>query len=384
FFFLQFFIINGMGAYMLTPAFAEGQASLWSGTAGILGWDKLAFYNPSFLMLTLHRTAANFAYAGFVVAGVCGVLLYRAKREKIKAWYESGGRFAFKVAFISFLTLPIIGFFYSWVLKYHAKEAYDNLMVGRGDVVAGGIDWWWTKQLVVAAMIGIGLVFGRKSAKAKREFALPMAAVYVVSLLYLMFYVGMAIQMTWLFLWGSLAAAIVAGLWASHLVNRYEGSGRAVFVTMGILSFLTVCLGGYVREASRPRFVSPSGQQQAGFNRIQQYSKVYHPAERPENIEMRMVRGTAPHVAGLPERSPLVELPPETAADLVSARCISCHTLERIYRYKGTDWDRVVGRMKAYGTRLNGEEAAEIADYLESGELQRNTSIDVNEAMSSE
>ncbi len=65
FFFLQFFIINGMGAYMLTPAFAKGQASLWSGTRGILGWDMLAFYNPSFLMLTLHRTAANFAYAGF-------------------------------------------------------------------------------------------------------------------------------------------------------------------------------------------------------------------------------------------------------------------------------------------------------------------------------
>jgi len=99
---------------------------------------------------------------------------------------------------------------------------------------------------------------------------------------------------------------------------------------------------------------------------------------------MRMVRGTAPHVAELPERSPLVELPPETAADLVSARCISCHTLERIYRYKGTDWDRVVGRMKAYGTRLTGAEAAEIADYLAGGELQRNTSIDVNEALSSE
>jgi len=383
FFFLQFYIINGMGAYMLTPAFAEGKASLWSGTAGILGWDKLAFYNPSFLMLTLHRTAANFAYAGFVVAGVCGCLLYLAKRDKIKAWYETGGRLTFKVAFISFLTLPIIGFFYSWVLKYHAKEAYDNLMIGRGDVVAGGIDWWWTKQLVVAAMIGIGLVFGRKSAKAKREFAMPMAAVYVVSLLYLMFYVGMATQMTWMFLWGSLAAAIIAGLWASHLVNRHGGSGRAVFVTMGILSFLTVCLGGYVREASRPRFVNPSGDAEPGQNRIQHYSSVYHPAERPESIDMRMVRGEPPHAAEVPGRSPLLEIGPETAADLVSSRCISCHTLERIYSYKGTDWDRVVGRMEAYGTRMTNEEAGEIVEYLEGGELQRNTSIDVNDGPTS-
>jgi len=196
--------------------------------------------------------------------------------------------------------------------------------------------------------------------------------------------VGMATQMTWLFLWGSLAAAIIGGLWTSHLVNRYEGSGKAVFVMMGILSFLTVCLGGYVREASRPRFVSASGESVAGFNRIQQYSKVYHPAERPENIEMRMVRGTPPHVAELPKRPPLIDLKPETVADLVSARCISCHTLERIYRYKGTDWDRVVGRMAAYGTRLTSEEAAKIAEYLASGELQKNTSLDVTEGSASE
>ncbi len=154
-FFLQFFIINGMGGYMMTPGSAEGKTSLWSGSAGITGWDSVAFFNPSFLMLTLHRTAANFAYAGFVVAGICGIWLYRAKRETLKQWYESGARLAFKVAFTSFLSLPIIGFFYAWVLKYHAKGAYNNLMYGRGDVVAGGIDWWWVKQLTVAAMIGL-------------------------------------------------------------------------------------------------------------------------------------------------------------------------------------------------------------------------------------
>jgi cytochrome bd-type quinol oxidase subunit 1 len=375
-FFLQFFIINGMGAYMLTPAFAEGKTSLWSGTAGILGWDKLAFYNPSFLMLTLHRTAANFAYAGFVVAAVCGVLLYLARRDKIRAWYESGARLAFNIAFTSFLAMPIVGFFYAWVLKYHAKEAYDNLMFGRGDVVAGGIDWWWVKQLIVAAMLGAGLVFGRHSAKKKLDFPMPMSMVYIVALLYLMFYIGMATQMTWLFFWASLGAAVVAGLWTTHLLNRQEGSGRAVFVMMGILSFLTVCLGGYVREASRPRFVSPAGASEAGQNRIPRYSKVYHPAERPENVQMRMFRGTPPHVAELPERTPRLELPPETAADLVSSRCISCHTLERVYRYKGSDWDRVVGRMKAYGTRVTGEEVDKIVEYLESGEVQRNTSFE--------
>jgi hypothetical protein len=194
-----------------------------------------------------------------------------------------------------------------------------------------------------------------------------------------MFYIGMGMQMTWLYFWGSLGAAVGGGLWAGHLLKRHEGSCRAVFLMMGILSFLTVCLGGYVREASRPRFVSPSGESRAGMNRIQHYSKVYHPAERPENVKMREFRGTPPHVAELPERTPRLELPPETPADLVSSRCISCHTLERVHRYKGTDWDRVVGRMKAYGTRMTGEEAAEMIKYLEGGELQRNTSFQPRE-----
>jgi hypothetical protein len=369
-FFLQFFIINGMSSYMLTPGFSEGQVSQWSGTAAILGWDKLAFYNPTFLMLTLHRTAANFAYGGFVVAGVCGVLLYRAKKSKIRAWYESGGRLAFKVAFTSFLSLPFIGFFYAWVLKYHGRESYDNLMIGRGDVVAGGIDWWWVKQLIVAAMIGTGLVFSRRASKSKGEFTIPMPAVYAITLIYLMFYVGMGVQMTWRFFWGSLAAAVFAGMWASHLLNRYSGSGRAVFVLMGIFSFLTVCLGGYVREAARPRFVSPSGDSLAGFNRIPHYSKIYVPEERAENIKMRMVRGTPPHAAELPARPDRPVLKPETAADLVSYRCISCHTLERVHRYRRTDWDRVVGRMRAYGLRVTDEEMQKIVTYLGSDEAQ--------------
>ncbi len=369
-FLLQFYIINGLGAYMLTPAFAEGQVSLWSGTAGILGWDKLAFYNPSFLMLTLHRTAANFAYGAFFVAAICGIWLFRSQGEKAQKWNESGGRLAFSVGFMSFLTLPIIGFFYAWVLKYHARDAYDNLMVGRGDVVAGGIDWWWTKQIIVAAMIGIGLAFARRSAKAKREFSLPLVMVYSLALVYLMFYLGMSIQMTWRFFWGSALAAILAGLWAVHLLNRHEGSGRAVFVTVGILSFLTVCLGGYVREASRPRFVTPEGELVAGFNRIPIYSNIYVQPESPTQLDIEMVVDRPDYVDGLPGRVERGEVDRWTGADLVSARCISCHTLERIHRYEHQDWDRVVGRMVAYGTRLTPEESRRVINYLEGNEGQ--------------
>ena len=365
-FFFQFYIINGMSSYMMTPGFAKGQVSNWSGTAGIQGWDVLAFYNPSFLMLTLHRTAANVAYGAFIVAGICGIWLYKSKRAKLQVWHENGGRLAFNVAFTSFLFLPIIGFFYAWVLKYHAKEAYDNLMFGRGDVVAGGIDWWWVKQLIVASMLGIGLAFNRKAAKSKNQFSIPMSAVYILGSVYLMFYVGMATQMTWLFLWASLGAAILAGMWCSHLVNHNSGSGRGVFVLMGILSLLTVCLGGYVREASRPRFVSPSGESQAGFNRIHHYSNIYRPEEDANNVTMRMVRGDPAYADELIRRPERLEIKPENTADLVSSRCISCHTLERVHWYKRSDWDRIVGRMRAYGLRITDEQSQNIIIYLKS------------------
>jgi hypothetical protein len=371
FFFLQVFAIHGMGSYILTPGFAEGQVSLWSGTRGILGWDRLAFYNPSFLMLTLHRTAANFAYGGFFVAGVCGILLYLSPKPERQNLYETGGRLTFNLAFANLLVLPIIGFFYAWVLKYHAKVAYDNLMIGRGDIVAGGIDWWWTKQLIVAAMLGIGLVFARHSAKRKTAFSLPTVLVYALALVYLAFYIGMGMQMTWRFFWGSLAAAVLASLWGTHLLNYHQGSGRAVFVLMGLLSFLTVCLGGYVREAARPRFTSPTGQRVAGFNRIPDYSQVYHPNERPELLTIQMVRDRPAYVDELPGRLEQPAVDRWTGADILSYRCISCHTLERVHRYQGQDWERVVGRMRAYGMRMTHEEMRRVIDHLEGREEDR-------------
>ncbi|MHC4257490.1 MAG: cytochrome ubiquinol oxidase subunit I [Planctomycetota bacterium] len=365
-FFLQFAIINGMSAYMLTPGFSEGQVSQWSGTAGILGWDKLAFYNPTFLMLTLHRAAANFAYAGFIVAAICGFEIYRAKHEKILSWNERGGRLSFKIAIISFLSLPIVGFFYAWVLKYHGKEAYENLMIGRGDVVAGGIDWWWVKHLIVATMIGMGLMFCYRAAKYRREFRVPMTAVYALSFVYLMFYVGMGAQMTWKFFWVSLAAAVFGGMLCIHLLNFHEGSGRAVFLLMGILSFFTVILGGYAREASRPRFVSPSGERLKGFNRIADYDNIYRSEERAGNVSMAMLRGDPDYIEEVRGRPQQLTIQPETPEDLISSRCISCHTLQRAFRPQGSEekWDRVVGRMHAYGTRLTPQEKKIVVQHI--------------------
>ncbi len=344
-FFLQFYIINGLGSFMLSPGLGEAELSL---RTGILGWDKLGFYNPSFLMLTLHRILANVAYGGFSAAGLCGIFLYFTKRQKLKEFYEDGGRLAFQVAFTAFLSLPIVGYFYAHVLKVYANEAYVNLMWGRGDITAGGVDWWWLKHIFVAVMLGISLTYFRKTSKIRETFTIPSIMVYSVILFYLMFYIAMGMVMTWAFFWFILAFGVIGALLSTHLLNYHQGSPRAVFLLMGILSFSTVMLGGYVREAARPRFA----------DRIAHYDRVFVPEERQPYLMIDIKPEDIPRV---PPRKK--EAGP---ASLIRERCIGCHTLERVKKYPLENWSVIVHQMQAYGLKLTNEESRLIIAHLES------------------
>ncbi len=368
-FFLQFYIINGMGAFMVTPGAAEGSITQWGGTAGITGWDFIAFYNPSFLMLTFHRMFANWSYGGFFVAGVCGVLIYLTRRDKMREFYEDGGRLVFYIGFAALLSLPVVGYFYAHALMKdpHGHEAYVNLMWGKGDVVLGGIDWWWLKHVIVVGMLGIGLVYWRRMGQIKQDFTLPAAMVYGIAGFYLMFYVAMGMVMTWFFFWMMLLAGVAAALIGIHLLKHHADSARGVFIAMGTLSLFTILLGGYVREAARPRFEAVTGERlpvtdQGDPNRYAPYEEVYVPPERGKAPgPMRMVLEPPEYAEEMTRQ------PPAEAPSLISQKCIQCHTLERVHRYEGDDWDILVERMRAYGLKLNHEEARKIADHLAAG-----------------
>ncbi len=345
-FLLQFYIINGLGGFMLTPGVAEGQVNL---AKGILGWDKVAFYNPSFLMLTFHRALANVSYGGFGVAGLCALRLYGSPGESARRLYEDGGRLAFYVGFAAFLSLPIVGYFYSHVLKYHANEAFVNLMWGKGDVVAGGIDWWWLKHVCVAAMLGLTLGYFHRTRGADAPFPVPGVLVWAVALFYLMFYAAMGMIMTWAFFWWMLAVAVTGALLASHLFRHHGGSPRGVFLTVGVLSLATVLLGGYSREASRPRFV----------DRVSHYDDVYVPEQRTPYLMVAVDPADLPPPPAMPEE-------PVPAVLLIREKCIGCHTLERVRNYRLDNWELIVDQMRAYGLQLSTEEARLIVERLRS------------------
>ncbi|MEW6428493.1 MAG: cytochrome ubiquinol oxidase subunit I [Thermodesulfobacteriota bacterium] len=349
FFLLQFYLINGIGAFMLTPGFGEAQASL---SQGILGWDRKAFYNPSFLMLTLHRAFVNFSYGGFMVAGLCGWHLFRKHPVPVLQAYEKGGRFAFTLGFMAFLSLPIIGYFYAHVLKYEANEAFVNLMWGKGDIIAGGIDWWWLKHLIVALMFGMTMHYFWRQRGEDGLLSIPAVMVAAIALFYLMFYLAMGMIMTYAFFWWMVFTALAGILLAQHLSGYHQGSPRALFTAVALLSLLTVLLGGYAREAARPRFV----------NRISHYDAIYPPHQRQPYLMLPL----AP--ADLPTPSPAVEATPAPEpVRLIRQKCIGCHTLERVKNYRAGDWELIVGQMQAYGLRLSTGEAAMIVEHLRSG-----------------
>ncbi|MBN1291269.1 MAG: cytochrome ubiquinol oxidase subunit I [Candidatus Latescibacteria bacterium] len=343
-FFLQMYIINGLGGFMLTPGFKEGEVSLFK---GILGYDFKAMYNPSFLMLQLHRALANISYAGFCLAGWCGIRLYLTDDAKKRDYYEDCGRIAYYIAFAFFLSIPIIGYFYSHVMMKEASQAFWDLMLGRGDILVLGIDTWWLKHFLVAAMLGSSLVYFHRIDKTNVPFSLPKVMVWSIALFYLMFYMAMGMVMTWLFFWLMFIAAIISALISLFLLHSNKNSARALFILLGVISFLTVMLGGYAREASRPRFV----------DRVSAYDNIYVPEERSPYLMVPVKPGDIP----------IVKQETTKEAQLIHDRCVDCHTLDVIRDYKDDDWDEVIKTMINYGTELTEDEAKLITEYLKAG-----------------
>jgi hypothetical protein len=168
--------------------------------------------------------------------------------------------------------------------------------------------------------------------------------------------------MTWRFFFVTLFVAVAAAALAAHLLGYHKGSPRAVFLGAGILSFITVMLGGYAREASRPRFV----------NRYSHYDAVYKPEQRQPIL---MVDKTPEDLPKEPEPPPSLEpgveeyrkgeQPPDAMA-LLRTKCIGCHTLQRVKNWDRDRWPLIVRQMRAYGLKLTNEEAEIIVEHLQS------------------
>ena len=347
-FLLQFYLINGIGAYMMTPG-TEKAGSVNIAT-GIWGWDAKAFYNPSFLMLTFHRAFANVSYGAFLVAAICGAYLYITRSAKARQYYIDGGRLAVMTGFTAFLSLPLIGYFYAHAIMKHCNEAYVNLMWGTGDVVALGINWWWVKQSFVVMLLGLCLGYFYRL--EKNNFGLSRILAWSIGLAFTCYYFFMGNIMTWRFFWISVICGWGSALLAGFLLSQDKENPRSFYLLAGTLSVLTVILGGYVREASRPRHDA---------QRIAYYDDIHVPEHRAPYL---MVDVDEKDLPTIPEK--ILETP--EAVSLLRLRCSGCHTLERVKNYEVKEaWPVILQQMKAYGARINDREEQLLLEHLTAG-----------------
>ena len=120
------FVWDAVGGYMHTPNGVELPGALEA-----VGWNAQAFFNPSFVPLTLHRFFGNISYTMLLVGGVFAIKHTRAKDPGEHSYYGWASDLAFKVGFIAFFAMPVIGWYYSSVLQAEAPVAFNAIMGGH-------------------------------------------------------------------------------------------------------------------------------------------------------------------------------------------------------------------------------------------------------------
>jgi len=112
------FIINGIGAYMLTP------------TEEALNWWQM-LNNDSWSGLNLHRFIANITFGGFI-AGLFGAFMFLFSRsEKEKAFYDWMAYIGTLIGVGSLMTLPLAGYIYAKELFLYSATISTFQMADR-------------------------------------------------------------------------------------------------------------------------------------------------------------------------------------------------------------------------------------------------------------
>jgi cytochrome bd-type quinol oxidase subunit 1 len=242
------FVWDAVGGYMHTPNGVE-----LPGAVEAVGWNAQAFFNPSFLPLTLHRFFGNISYTMLLVGGVFAIKHMRAKDPEEHAYYGWSSDLAFKVGFIAFFAMPVIGWFYSSVLQAEAPVAFNAIMGGHTakyfNVKMAGIAFF----VAVASMY----VFVRHREKKK--------LLYVVTALLASLYFFLAIHppIDWLpgppVVWRTSYTVVLGGFIAYLWYLRKNGKEFSIsrkrwpvsMLAAGLVAMLVFFLGGFSRERSR-------------------------------------------------------------------------------------------------------------------------------------
>ncbi len=114
----QQFMVDIMASYMLTPTTPESLQSI--------------IFNPTAIVLDLHRVVGDISYAGFAVAAFAAWRFLRARTPGDKAFWDLAGGLGLLFGIGLMILQPFIGWQYAALIREHSYSAFYRIM-GGGD-----------------------------------------------------------------------------------------------------------------------------------------------------------------------------------------------------------------------------------------------------------
>ncbi|MBI3969945.1 MAG: cytochrome ubiquinol oxidase subunit I [Chloroflexi bacterium] len=114
------FLMNAVGAYMLTPPAGAAEGDLWALMA-----------NPSWSGLNLHRFVANITFGGFIVALFAAFMFLTARDEEDRAFYDWMGFTGNLIGVGTLMLLPLAGYIYAKELFLYDAQIATFMMADK-------------------------------------------------------------------------------------------------------------------------------------------------------------------------------------------------------------------------------------------------------------
>jgi cytochrome d ubiquinol oxidase subunit I len=295
-----------------------------------VGWNAQAFFHPSLLPLFLHRFVGNISYTMLLVGGVFAIKYMRAKDPKEHEYFKFSSDLAFKVGFLAFFLMPLIGWFYSMVMQGEAPVAFNAIMGGHT------AKFFRLKLLGIAFFVVVGSIY--TFVRHREKSWLHYLVTGLLASLYIFLHMHPPLRgwpggpFVWRLTYTVVLVGFIAFLWylrgnAKEFAPRQKRWPISMLAA-GLVAVMVFFLGGFSRERAR------------------QPHSVYGQLEKPEASSEEIDRY------------------------LVYENCLENYTVPQLKEMDFSAWNdaRILSNICGSGT-YNEEQGARIAQAIREGNL---------------